>query len=743
MSKKSFQEWSYVAQRAGVSTSALETAMKRLTKDNKSFDKTIKELQNMDNAAERNAKAFELFGKNAAELYPILNMTDEQTESLRKKANSLGGILSATVVKSAVQLKDSITDMQTALKGLLGVLGEKLLPIIRQAVEWLTQLIVRAQQFFKIVFGIENKVESVDISKGMEDYSDATEDAIDETKKLITLIGGFDELNVLNSKDDNKNGSGTSNYEFDIPGLSDGIDKSQLDFELPEGWKRTAEWIKDHLDEILKTVELIGIGIAAWKISSALMSGLKDLSTFKMEAGITLAIVGLTLSWEGAYGIGYNGINKEDLLTMLIGNLGLIAGLTLAFGPTGLIIGLIASMTIDIVGMIVGHNKKVEDIYKNSELGKRIEALKEKLEKQALDNLELKAHIKSITGNIDNDLMSKFNELKSLVDEVFNIDSKENKTAQEIQKIKDLCDLINQTKLLPFQLQYDESTKHINMTKDAVQGVIDNLLKQYKTEALKESIIELYKDELKAAEQVKEAQDNYTESRKVWSDAVKESTIAENEYNKAMQEFNEYTNYGMSLTAPFTEKFWELNQAVNDARDKFEATKLAVKNATEQVDIAKKQLDNAKTAADDCARKIDLLRQKLDGINGKRVVVDIVENYTQTNTGNANSFGGIIDKPGIQKYAVGGVVNKPTIAMVGEYSGASSNPEIITPENKMRDIFNESNNALGEIFVQVGRQIVQAIQEQDNSVVIGDDAIARAASRGNKAYQMRTGMSLI
>lgn len=43
--------------------------------------------------------------------------------------------------------------------------------------------------------------------------------------------------------------------------------------------------------------------------------------------------------------------------------------------------------------------------------------------------------------------------------------------------------------------------------------------------------------------------------------------------------------------------------------------------------------------------------------------------------------------PDIPALANGGVINKPTVALLGEYSGAKSNPEIAAPESKLRNIF--------------------------------------------------------
>lgn len=55
-----------------------------------------------------------------------------------------------------------------------------------------------------------------------------------------------------------------------------------------------------------------------------------------------------------------------------------------------------------------------------------------------------------------------------------------------------------------------------------------------------------------------------------------------------------------------------------------------------------------------------------------------------------------------QKFADGGVIKKPTFGLVGEYPGASRNPEIITPERLMRSVFrSEIANGTGgrvEVF---------------------------------------------
>lgn len=63
----------------------------------------------------------------------------------------------------------------------------------------------------------------------------------------------------------------------------------------------------------------------------------------------------------------------------------------------------------------------------------------------------------------------------------------------------------------------------------------------------------------------------------------------------------------------------------------------------------------------------------------------------------------------IPELANGGVVTRPTMAMIGEYSGANSNPEIVSPENKMREVFVESMLPLVQAVVNGDQQVISAI----------------------------------
>ena len=98
---------------------------------------------------------------------------------------------------------------------------------------------------------------------------------------------------------------------------------------------------------------------------------------------------------------------------------------------------------------------------------------------------------------------------------------------------------------------------------------------------------------------------------------------------------------------------------------------------------------------------------------------------------------------GIPYMANGGVVSSPTLAMIGEYAGASQNPEIITPQNILRETIDASNSNMVSALYQMCQEVIKAIDDVDMSVSIGDDVIAQSTKRGNDAYKKRTGYALI
>jgi hypothetical protein len=71
------------------------------------------------------------------------------------------------------------------------------------------------------------------------------------------------------------------------------------------------------------------------------------------------------------------------------------------------------------------------------------------------------------------------------------------------------------------------------------------------------------------------------------------------------------------------------------------------------------------------------------------------------------------EKGGAMPFANGGIVSGPTMGLVGEYPGAKTNPEVIAPLDKLKDMIGGGGN--GE-FVLRGNDLVLALQRSNSSL---------------------------
>ena len=70
----------------------------------------------------------------------------------------------------------------------------------------------------------------------------------------------------------------------------------------------------------------------------------------------------------------------------------------------------------------------------------------------------------------------------------------------------------------------------------------------------------------------------------------------------------------------------------------------------------------------------------------------------------------MVEAIGVMPFAKGGVVSGPTLALVGEYAGASNNPEVIAPLDKLRSMIQPQGGIGGNVRFEIeGRKLVGVI----------------------------------
>ena len=125
--------------------------------------------------------------------------------------------------------------------------------------------------------------------------------------------------------------------------------------------------------------------------------------------------------------------------------------------------------------------------------------------------------------------------------------------------------------------------------------------------------------------------------------------------------------------------------------------------------------------------------------NGLNVALNKIRNVSILGAKPFEKLIHTISVPQIPKLAKGGVITSPTIAMMGEYAGASRNPEIVTPQSILKETISSSNNDLIDAMLNATARLIKAISE--SSVVIQGDSkgMFKAIKKEADNYTYRTG----
>ena len=102
-----------------------------------------------------------------------------------------------------------------------------------------------------------------------------------------------------------------------------------------------------------------------------------------------------------------------------------------------------------------------------------------------------------------------------------------------------------------------------------------------------------------------------------------------------------------------------------------------------------------------------------------------------------------INIPQMRAFANGGVLNSPTVGLMGEYAGASNNPEIVTPQSLMRETMEDANaNIINAIFA-IGNQISKSVDDKNMDIYMDTAKVTRRITKEQTAQKKQMGTSLV
>ena len=189
-----------------------------------------------------------------------------------------------------------------------------------------------------------------ELTSGAGGASDAIDEATGSAKKLKKTLLGIDELNVMS---DTSGGGGSNDFgggggfDFELPTYDFIGDLTETRVgQIVEDMKNWlgitddinswAELMDTRFGSILKTVVLIGVALASWKIAAGVSTLLNaDWSKISKDAAALMGVVGAVLQLMGAWDAWQNGLDWKSLGEQITGIGVTIAGLSIALGHVG------------------------------------------------------------------------------------------------------------------------------------------------------------------------------------------------------------------------------------------------------------------------------------------------------------------------------------------------------------------------------------------------------------------------
>lgn len=764
---------------------------------NQLFESTVEALQKVEDKTLRAQLAYKLFGRSSAELAPVLALNVAEIQRLSYQYELLGATMDGRVIKASVNMRDALQDLRAAWQGLKNTLAQGLMPIITNIIVRLTVLIAKINMVLKAVFGVDLEYESV--VDNTQQVTKNTQETAAAVKKLKTLIAGFDELNIFPSQD---NGAGIDDGLLDdledlgsyvspsigeilppeaiaelenfrdniLPGIVEKIN------EWREAWNKLKDaWKTGDFGNFLETL-LEVTGLSDIPVIRELLDGLEKLKTWWDEH-----IGGKMIGWEPIdWDSLFNPDDFWDFMGIEIDEnsiLGKIKSILDEFQEVNNVDlfgwelpesweeffngGDFLGLDIDI------ENSPIAQFFRGigGEIKKWLEPAGEDIKgffngigewwEEDIEPLFTKEGWSNIFADIKRD----FEESKIGV--IFTKEYWQTKFAvigaaiQNVPIVQKLTGVWNTVKGW-FNKDVNPTLGNQSFWKGKfliagigldgaglpakVAGVWNSIKTWWSTNVAPKFTITYWQGKFNAIKNglasiplLQSAKDRWN-SLKAWWDTniAPKFTIAywKEKWNvvanglgyasimtKVKEKWTEVKSWFTTNVAPkFTWTYW---------RDKFNSIKTGLSNVS-LVQAGKNIINGLiNTLETGINRMIDKINSS--GIISalKKVGVDITLNRIY-----------------IPRLAKGGIIDQPTMAMMGEYPGARNNPEIVTPENKLTEIFQNSNDDIVGVLVQGFRQIVQAIDEKDTSISIGDTTIAKSAARGNQQYRLQTGTSL-
>jgi len=217
---------------------------------------------------------------------------------------------------------------------------------------------------------------------------------------------------------------------------------------------------------------------------------------------------------------------------------------------------------------------------------------------RATDNQqELNEKIQSFS-----DVGTKYAGVQTLVDSIFDLSEKSNKSAFEVQQLQSQVEYLNGMGLEGLQLHMDETGTKVLETRDDVNALIESLEKAAYAAAAQDLLESAYKAQIQAEQDLAAANDRLAASK----EAVDTATTALSNYRNGLSTWGEMLA-DLGLDAQYnalSDSLSKANEAYETATSDVQAQQEALTNANSAIDTYTQKLVDIKSGNFDMADSV-------------------------------------------------------------------------------------------------------------------------------------------
>lgn len=463
---------------------------------------------------EGTAESVEKLNKRFATLAKRVLVYSVALKALNALRDWFGG-----VIKSNDELSGKLSQLKGAFLTAAQPVLNVLIPALTKLVDVLTTVVSAAAAVIAMLFDTSAET-AADQAEALEREAEAIDGVGESAKTASKQLASFDTINKLSGK--------TSAAASNSTGIQTDYSKVKQ-YKLPAWLESLVSVLKIGIDDVLFDWDNLSAEDIAKKVVGGLITLCAGAVGFSI-GGVPGAIVGvltglvisgmiskLTFDNDGK-------LSKEEVAKLVIYALSGLAGGVIGFmfgGAIGALIGAVVGvgLTLMVESLRMKRQQEVIDQWLATDAGKLQKQLEDSIERSTTLVLDLRARISSITGEVDASTLANFNLARDLIGEIFALDAKDNKTADEIERIISLIKGLNSLGLGDFNLTWDDATNHVAGTKEEILGALEAQYKMIVLQTKMQAAANLEATLTEAQAQLEQAKADVNAAQKAYDDA--------------------------------------------------------------------------------------------------------------------------------------------------------------------------------------------------------------------------------